>query len=71
MTENAGMQKDQLDSFARQLMGMTQLNEDKFNALRQAMEYQLSTLRKDNTDKLEQMSAASSAASRRRPDDAA
>ena len=57
MTENAGMQKDQLDSFARQLVDMTKLHEDKFNAMRQAMEHQLQTLREDNTKKLEQMRA--------------
>ena len=57
MTENAGMQKDQLDSFARQLMDMTKLHEEKFEAMRQATDHQLRTLREDNTKKLEQMRA--------------
>ena len=55
MTENAGMQKDQLDSFARQLLNMTKLHEEKFNAMRESMERQLQTLRENNSIKLEQM----------------
>ena len=57
MTENAGMQKSQLDSFARQLLDMTKLHEDKFNAMRESMEHQLQTLREDNSIKLEKMRA--------------
>jgi len=33
MAENAGMQKDQLDSFSKQLVDMTRLHEEKFEAL--------------------------------------
>ncbi len=57
MREVAGMQKDQLDSFSRQLLEMTQLNEKKFEAMRQAVETQLRTLQEDNSRKLEQMRA--------------
>ena len=55
MSENARMQKDQLDSFARQLVEMTRLNEDKFDALRLSIENQLRQLREDNGQKLDQM----------------
>jgi DNA recombination protein RmuC len=55
--EVAGMQKDQLDSFSKQLLEMTQLNEKKFEAMRKAIETQLRTLQEDNSRKLEQMRA--------------
>ncbi|MGD9054829.1 MAG: DNA recombination protein RmuC [Desulfobacterales bacterium] len=57
MREVAGMQKDQLDSFSRQLLEMTQLNEKKFEAMRNSIEIQLRTLQEDNSRKLEQMRA--------------
>lgn len=57
MTENAGMQKDQLDSFARQLGMMTKLNEEKLEKMRRAVDDQLRGLREDNSKKLEQMRA--------------
>ncbi len=57
MTENAGMQKDQLDSFSKQLVDMTKLHERKYEAMRQSMETQLRNLREDNSKKLEQMRA--------------
>ncbi len=57
MTENAGMQKGQLDSFSKQLGDMTKLNEDKLETMRKAMENQLRTLQEDNSKKLEQMRA--------------
>jgi len=55
MTENAGMQKGQLDSFAQQLGMMTQLNQDKLETMRKTVETQLLTLREDNSKKLEQI----------------
>jgi DNA recombination protein RmuC len=55
MTENAGMQKDQLDSFARQLVALTRLNEEKSEAIRNAIDAQLLSLRTENSKKLEQM----------------
>lgn len=57
MTENAGMQKDQLDTFSKQLMDMTKLHEEKFEAMRQTMESQLRYMWEDNSKKLEQMRA--------------
>ena len=57
MTENAGMQKGQLDSFSRQLGDMTKLNEEKLEQMRKTMENQLRTLQEDNSKKLEQMRA--------------
>ena len=55
MSENARMQKDQLDSFARQLVEMTKLNEHKFDALRLTVENQLRQLREDNGRRLNQI----------------
>ncbi|MGD9262469.1 MAG: DNA recombination protein RmuC, partial [Desulfobacterales bacterium] len=57
MAENVGVQKDQLDSFSKQLMAMTRLNEEKFEAMRQTLETQLRVMQQDNTHKLEQMRA--------------
>ena len=57
MLENIRLQKDQLDSFSRQLMAMSRLNEDKLEAMRKTMEFQLQTIQADNTKKLEQMRA--------------
>ncbi len=53
MTENAGMQKDQLDSFARQLVALTRLNEEKSEAVRNTIDVQLRSLREENNLKLE------------------
>ena len=57
MTENAGMQKDQLDSFSKQLNELTKLNEEKIESMRKTLENQLRTLQEDNSRKLEQMRA--------------
>jgi DNA recombination protein RmuC len=57
LTENIRVQKDQLDSFSKQLMAMTRLNEEKLEAMRKTMETQLQALQEDNTRKLEQMRA--------------
>ncbi len=57
MTENAGMQKDQLDSFSRQFMDLTQLNEEKLEAMRQTVAHHLRALQEDNSRKLDQMRA--------------
>jgi DNA recombination protein RmuC len=51
------MQKDQLDSFSRQLIEIAKLNEDKLEAMRKTMETQLRAMQEDNTKKLEQMRA--------------
>jgi len=57
MTENAGMQKDQLDSFAKQLGALTKSNEEKLEAVRNTVESRLRALQEDNSRKLEQMRA--------------
>ena len=57
LTENIHLQKDQLDSFSKQLMAMTKLNEEKIEAMRKTMETQLRAMQADNTKKLEQMRA--------------
>jgi DNA recombination protein RmuC len=55
VTDIARLQKDQLDSFSRQLADLTALNESKLEGLRQTMERRLQTMQADNTSKLEQM----------------
>lgn len=57
MVENIRLQRDQLDSFAKQLMGMARLNEHKLEAMRRTMEIQLRALQEDNTRQLENMRA--------------
>jgi len=57
MTENAGMQKGQLDSFSRQLAELTKRNEERLEALRNTVEAQLRGLQEDNGRRLEQMRA--------------
>lgn len=57
MTDIAGFQKNQLDTFAAQLTTLTQLNEQKLNMLRETVEGQLKSLQEDNGAKLEQMRA--------------
>jgi DNA recombination protein RmuC len=57
MVENIGMQKDQLDSFSKQLLAMAKNNEERLEAMRQTIETQLRAIQEDNTRKLEQMRA--------------
>jgi DNA recombination protein RmuC len=57
MVENIGLQKDQLDSFSKQLLAMAKLNEEKLEAMRQTIATQLRAMQEDNTRKLEQMRA--------------
>jgi len=57
MTEIAGLQKGQLDTFAEQLKTMTQMNESRFDKLRETVEIRLKSLQEENTAKLEQMRA--------------
>lgn len=53
--ENNHAQLGQLDSFSQQLARLTQLNENKFETLRETVERQLKELREDNQNKLEEM----------------
>ncbi|MFO7709607.1 MAG: DNA recombination protein RmuC [Desulfobacterales bacterium] len=55
MAEIARLQKDQLDSFSRQLADLTALNAAKFEALRAAMENRLLALQASSTEKLDEM----------------
>ena len=57
LLSNFQIQKDQLDSFSRQLVEVARLNEEKIEALRRTMLTQLQTLQEDNSRKLEQMRA--------------
>ena len=57
MVDNIRMQKDQLDSFSKQLMAMSKRNEERMEAMRQTVETQLRAIQEDNTRKLEQMRA--------------
>ncbi len=57
MAENVRTQKDQLDSFAKQLVAMTRLNEEKLEAMRKTMETRLRVMLEDNSRRLEQMRA--------------
>ena len=53
--EMAIQQKNQLDSFMKQLAELTQINATKLEQLRTTVERQLTLLQKDNAEKLEQM----------------
>lgn len=57
ITENAGMQKNQLDSFARQLVALTRVNEEKSEAIRKTVDLQLGTIRNENNKKLDEIRA--------------
>jgi DNA recombination protein RmuC len=57
MSDIAALQKDQLDTFAKQLATLTQLNETKLTSLRETVEGQLKSLQEDNGKRLEQMRA--------------
>jgi DNA recombination protein RmuC len=55
MSQIARLQKDQLDSFSKQLAELTGLNEAKLEALRLTMENRLQSMQTSNTEKLDQM----------------
>ncbi|OYW73071.1 MAG: hypothetical protein B7Z37_23020 [Verrucomicrobia bacterium 12-59-8] len=55
MSEMAGLQKQQFDSFAAQLTRLTESNEKKADELRIAVDSKLKELQADNTTKLEEM----------------
>ncbi len=57
LAENIRVQKDQLDSFSKQLMALARLNEEKLETMRKTLETQLRSLQEDNSRKLEQMRA--------------
>ncbi len=55
--EGSTFQKNQLDSFAKQLSALTQMNEQKLEKVRAVVEKQLSSLQEDNKSQLEKMRA--------------
>jgi DNA recombination protein RmuC len=55
MNENTRSQLAQLETFSQQLQGLTQMNEQKLERMREAVEKQLHMLREDNGSKLEEM----------------
>ncbi len=57
MSEIAGLQKDQLDTFTVQLKNLTASNETRMDKLRETVEVRLQTIQEDNARKLEQMRA--------------
>ncbi len=57
LLENIRLQKDQLDSFSKQLVAMAKLNEAKIEAMRHTMQSRLSSLQADSSAKLEEMRA--------------
>ncbi len=57
MTEIAGMQKNQLDTFTQQLATLTAANESRLERMRATVEERLKSLQDDNTRKLDQMRA--------------
>ncbi|MEK6775593.1 MAG: DNA recombination protein RmuC [bacterium] len=57
MKDIAGLQKNQLDTFANQLAHMTQANEQRLENLRETVEKRLKSLQDENSQKLEQMRA--------------
>ncbi len=57
MTESSIFQKNQLDSFSKQLSTLTQVNEQKLEKVREVVEKQLCSLQEDNKEQLEKMRA--------------
>jgi DNA recombination protein RmuC len=57
LTENATLQKNQLDTFSNQINVLTRSNEQKLDKMRDTFEERLILLQKDNNQKLEQMRA--------------
>jgi len=57
MTEIAGLQKNQLDTFIQQLKSLTTSNENRMDRLRETVEERLRLIQEDNGRRLEQMRA--------------
>lgn len=55
MTEIANLQKNQLDTFSKQLTTLTKTNEDKLDKLTRTVEEKLKLIQDDNNTKLEKM----------------
>lgn len=57
LTENATLQKSQLDTFASQIAALTGSSEQRLDKIRDTVEEKLTLLQKDNSQKLEQIRA--------------
>src|SRR5208337_5005101 len=57
MTNIAGLQKDQMEAFAVRLARLTESNENRLEALRNAIDGKLKQIQEDNSRQLEQMRA--------------
>ena len=57
VNEHAQLQKNQLDTFSKNLNVLTKTNEEKLNMVRESLEKRLQGLQEDNNKKLEQMRA--------------
>ncbi len=55
MTKISGMQKDQLDSFSKQLTELTKINEEKLEKMRDTIENRLKIIQDRNSKELEKM----------------
>ena len=51
----SGSQKDQLDSFSKQLLDLTKLNDKRLESIRTTVETKLSDIQKNNAEKLDEM----------------
>lgn len=57
LMEMSNLQQNQLDSFAKQIMLLSQSNEHRLDKMRETVEYSINRLQEDNSKKLEQMRA--------------
>lgn len=55
MSQMANLNKNQLDTFSKQLTTMTQINEQKLESVRNIVENRLKSLQEENSQKLEKM----------------
>lgn len=55
MSQMADLNKNQLDTFSKQLTTMTQINEQKLESVRSVVENRLKSLQEENSQKLEKM----------------
>ena len=57
LLEISSVQQNQLDNYAKQIMMLTQSNENRLDKMRETVEISISKLQEDNSKKLEQMRA--------------
>ncbi len=71
MGENSSLQRDQLDSFARQLNTLTQSNEQRLAGMRDTIEKQLNWLQAENARKHDQLREETGAGAKQQRDEMA